>query len=257
MQAKARRNAYLMENLRIIEATLPLSPQNQIEYFKDKSILFKIDILNSKITPKQCFMTLSNMKLKAEIKDVTPEIITEYMTGNFVVETTNMAKICANLILGYKYQSMPYLDVEPFFSLEQCADYICENHEMISKWCSLVKSIPLLFVASSRFMEKEDIELLKLNLNIIPDRIPELGMNISQVLTLPDFLVHFFRVDEMENITDQPYYSYYFDEFVFGGDCLISLIANSKEANMFANVSLNMMDILKRRQEDQEKEKVE
>jgi hypothetical protein len=237
-----------MNDQRILDVTLPLTPQHQIEYFKDKSILFRVDIASSKITPKQCFMTLSNMKIKAEIKDVTPELITEYMTGNFVVETTNMAQICANIILGYKHQRTPYLEVEDQFSLEEYTDYIIENQGMIEKWCKLISSIPLYLITSTKYLSEEEIDLLKTTLPREEGRLPELGVNISQVLALPDFLTNYFSIEEMNDISSQTYYPHYFDEYIYGGDRLISFLASPKQNNYFATASLNLMQFLKHKE---------
>lgn len=235
-----------MSEQRILEVTLPLSPQNQIEYFKDKSILFRVDIPNSRITPKQCLMTLSNMRIKAEIKGVTPELLKEYMTGSFVVETTNLAKICANIILGYKFQNMPYSDVEEHFSLEDYADFIVENKLMLDDWCDVIQSIPLyLAVSSTSFMEKEDIEEFKKQITTIDSKLPTVGANLSQVLALPEFLVLFNMRNEFMDILAKTYYSHYFDEYIYGGDRLISFIASDKYKTHFAALSAGAMKIAK------------
>lgn len=235
-----------MSEQRILEVTLPLSPQNQIEYFKDKSILFRVDIPNSKITPKQCLMTLSNMRIKAEIKGVTPELLKEYMTGSFVVETTNLAKICANIILGYKFQNMPYSDVEEHFSIEDYADFIVENKLMLDDWCDVIKSVPLyLAVSSTSFMEKEDIEEFKKQITTIDSKLPTVGANLSQVLALPEFMVLFNMRHDFMDILAKPYYSHYFDEYIYGGDKLISFIASDKHKTHFAALSAGAMKLAK------------
>lgn len=235
-----------MNEQRILEATLPLSPQNQIEYFKDKSILFRIDIPNSRITPKQCLMTLSNMRIKAEVKGVTPELLLEYMTGNFVVETTNLAKICANILLGYKFQNMPYTDVEEHFSLENYADFIVENKQMLDDWCQIINSIPLyLAMSSTAFLEKEESEDLKKELFHIPGKLTTIGANLSQVLALPEFLVLFNMGNDYMDILARPYFDYYFDEYIYGGDKLISFLASQKSKTDFAALSAGAMKIAK------------
>ncbi len=238
-----------MNEQRIIDVTLPLSPQHQIEYFKDKSILFRVDIKNSRISPKQCLMTLSNMRLKAEVQGVTPELLKEYMTGNFVVETTNLAKITANVIFGYKYQEMPYTDVQNDFSLEDYAHFIVDNQEMIEQWCNLIKSIPLyLAMSATKFLDEETLELLRQELPKVEGRLPAIGANLSQVLALPEFLVMFNTDDDLKNLMSQSYYPYYFDEQVYGGEKLISFLASENHKTDFAVLSTVAMQFLKEKE---------
>lgn len=238
-----------MNEPRIIDVTLPLSPQHQIEYFKDKSILFRVDIKNSRISPKQCLMTLSNMRLKAEVQGITAELLKEYMTGNFVVETTNLAKITANIIFGYKYQEMPYTDVQNDFSLEDYAHFIVDNQEMIEQWCNLIKSIPLyLAMSATKFLDEETLELLRQELPKVEGRIPAIGANLSQVLALPEFLVMFNTDDDLKNLMSQSYYPYYFDEQIYGGEKLISFLASEKHKTDFAVLSTVAMQFLKEKE---------
>ncbi|WPU65626.1 hypothetical protein [Peredibacter starrii] len=231
-----------MTNQRILDVTLPLSPQNQIEYFKDKSILFRIDMANSRITPKQCFMTLSNMRIKAEIGNITPAVLEEYMTANFVIETTNLPQIIANIILGYKYQRMPYVDVESHFSLENYANFIVNHEEMIQQWCGLINSIPLYLIMSTNKIHSEDeIKQWKLDHPKVEGKIPNIGVNISQLLALPDFLSLFFDPTEMKTLLQHPYFPYYFDEYIYGGEKLINFLATEKHLSHFAYFSMGIM----------------
>ncbi len=235
-----------MTTQRILDVTLPLSPQHQVEYFKDKSILFRVDIPNSRITPKQCLMTLSNMRIKAEIKGVTPELLLEYMTGKFVVETTNLAKICANIILGYKFQRMPYADVAEQFSLDQYTDFIFDNRELLDDWIQVIHSIPLYLATTSKsFLEKEDCEAFKNELTKIDGPLANVGANLSQVLALPEFLVLFNVNNDYTDLLARPYYTHYFDEYIFGGDRLISFLASDKYIAPFAGLSALAMKMVK------------
>src|SRR5690606_32616608 len=126
---------------KILEVTLPLFPQHLVEFIIYKRIIFRVDIHISQITPKKCLMTISNMRIKAEIKGVSPELLLEYMTGKFVVETVNLAKICANIILGYKFQRMPYEDVAGDFSLDQYTDFIFDNKALLDDWIQVIHSV--------------------------------------------------------------------------------------------------------------------
>ena len=235
-----------MTTQRILDVTLPLSPQNQVEYFKDKSILFRVDIPNSRITPKQCLMTLSNMRIKAEIKGVSPELLLEYMTGKFVTESTNLAKVCANIILGYKFQRMPYEDVAGDFSLDQYTDFIFDNSELLKDWINLIDSIPLyLAVCSQSFMDKEEGEEFKKHLVKIEGPLPTIGANLSQILALPEFLVLFNIGNDYADLLIHPYYTHYFDEYIYGGDRLISFLASDKYLAPFAGLSALAMKMVK------------
>lgn len=235
-----------MTTQRVLDVTLPLSPQNQVEYFKDKSILFRVDIPNSRITPKQCLMTLSNMRIKAEIKGVTPELLLEYMTGKFVVETVNLAKICANIILGYKFQRMPYEDVAEHFSLDQYTDFIFDNRELLDDWIKIIHSVPLyLAISSKSFMDQEDGEALKNELTKQDEPFATVGANLSQVLALPEFLVLFNVNNDYTDLLARPYYTHYFDEYIYGGDKLISFLASDKYLAPFAGLSALAMKIVK------------
>ncbi len=235
-----------MSTPKILEVTLPLSPQHQVEYFKDKSIQFRVDIPNSRITPKQCLMTLSNMRIKAEIKGVTPELLLEYMTGKFVVETVNLAKICANIILGYKFHRMPYEDVIGDFSLDQYTDFIFDNKELLDDWVQLILSVPLYLATSSNsFMEKQDCEDLKSELTKVEGPLPTVGANLSQVLALPEFLLLFNVNNDYYDLLARPYYTHYFDEYIYGGDKLISFLASDKYLAPFAGLSALAMKMVK------------
>lgn len=231
---------------RVIETTLPLSPQNQIEFFKDKSILFRVDVGSSKLTPKQCLAVLSNMKIEAEIKDVSPELMKEYMTMSLVVPTTNLAKIYANIVTGYKLGVMFYPEVADFFTLDQYAQFIVDNHEMIEKHCALLRSIPLfLLINSQSFVSQESLDNIKDRVNHVEDRVPEVGLNISQLVALPNFLSNFFTEEELQCTLIAPYYDYYFDDYVYGGDRLIKFMASKEHQSDFAIQAMAIMKCLK------------
>lgn len=230
----------------LIDATLPLSPQNQIKFFKDKSLVFNIDMENSRLTTKQCFLTLSNMKIKSRIKDVDVDIMKEYMTVSHMVNTTNLAKICANIITGYKFGEMYYTDVQDDFTIDQYARFIVDNHPMIEQWCEVIRSIPLfLMLNCNNFLEEKSVENLYKGIKRVEGKVDGVGLNISQVIALPDFLKLFFSHCELRHMLTMPYYNYYFDDSVYGGDKLIHFLASKEHQSEFAVECLGMMKCIK------------
>lgn len=232
----------MMEHSEVIEATLPLSPENQVKYFKDKSVLFRINVSESRITPRQCLMTLSNMRLKVEVADVSPEILHSFMTDRFIVETTNLAKIAANVILGYRYASLPYADVEPNFSIDQYAEFIEEHQDMIAKWCEVIAAVPMyLLFCSQGFVDDEALESLKKSVPHVEGSVDGVGVNLSQVVALPEFLTLFFDEELIRESLTFAYYEHYFDEYIYSGKKLLSYLASDSHQSDFAIDSLALM----------------
>ena len=132
-----------------VDTTLPLSPEHQMLMFNDRETLFSVDVANSPITPQQCLLTLSNMRIKAHIKDVSVELMEIYMRSKYVIQSTNLNKIFANILTGYKYGMLHYKDVTDDFTLDQYAEFIFNNGEALDRWCQVLESIPLYLMMCS------------------------------------------------------------------------------------------------------------
>lgn len=237
--------------MKVIETTLPLSPQNQIAYFKSKKpgeepIQFLIDVEGSKLNIKQCLMMVSNMKLKVNFKKVTKELMKEYMTASFVVESDTLAKIYANIMTGATTGHMYYQDMDGVFSIDDVAEFIAENVEIIEKHAHVLNSIPLfLLINSENFLSDEKKEKVKSDLTYSKEKIDGVGVNISQAVSLPDFLDHYLKPQYVINMLQQPYYNYYFDEYIYGGDRLIRFLLSKQHQSEFAIKALNIMNYVK------------
>ena len=70
-------------------------------------------------------------------------------------------------------------------------------------------------------------------------------MNISQLVALPDFLSNFFTTEELQCTLIAPYYDYYFDDYVYGGDRLIKFMASKEHQSNFAIQAMAIMKCLK------------
>ena len=94
-------------------------------------------------------------------------------------------------------------------------------------------------------MEKEDSEAFKNELTKIEGPLANVGANLSQVLALPEFLILFNVNNDYSDLLARPYYTHYFDEYIFGGDRLISFIASEKFIVPYAGLSALAMKTVK------------
>jgi hypothetical protein len=226
----------------LIETTLPLSPEHQMLMFNDRETLFNVDIGKSPITPQQCLLTLSNMRITASIKDVSVELMQIYMRSKYVVQTTNLHKIFANIITGYKHGKLFYTDVTDDFTLDQYAEFIFENGEALDQWCQVLESIPLyLMMCSDDLISKEAKDNLFAKIKKIDGPLEHVGANLSQLVSLPHFLNLFYVEQDTNEMLTKPYFTHYFDQYICGGEKLIQFLASEEHQSIFALETLGIM----------------
>lgn len=230
----------------MIQATLPLTPENQMKYFNDKNLVFSIDVKGSRITPKQCLLTLSNMRLKAHVRDVDTEMMEYYMQSKYVIESTNLHKIFANILTGYKTGKLIYSDVEGEFSLDQYAEFIFKHQEALASWARVIESIPLyLMMCSNELLSSEAKEEFRGQIQMIDEPVENVGANLSQIVALPEFLNFFLNQDDIIEMLVKPYYVHHFDKFIYNGENLIQFLAAEKHASQFAIEVFSVIRCLK------------
>ncbi|MBX3040724.1 MAG: hypothetical protein KF789_08480 [Bdellovibrionaceae bacterium] len=230
----------------LIEVTLPLTPENQMRYFNDKNLVFSIDVKGSRITPKQCLLTLSNMRLKAHVQDVDAEMMEHYMRSKYVIESTNLHKIFANILTGYKTGKLLYSDVENEFTLDQYAEFIFKNQNSLANWAQVIESIPLyLMMCSNELLTAETKDEFREQIQIIEDPLDDVGANLSQIVSLPEFLNFFLNQNDIVEMLVKPYYAHHFDRFVYNSENLIQFLAAEKHASQFAIELFSVIRCLK------------
>ena len=168
------------------------------------------------------------------------------MMAHFIVESETLAKSYANIMTGATTGAMYYPEVSDAFNIDEIAEFIAENLDLVIAHSEVLNSIPLfLLVNSQTFLSDEKKDKLKSELKYEKGKIEGVGVNLSQICKMPDFLDHYTKPNFIFHMTKLPYYEYYFDEYVYGGDRLIRFLLSKQYQSEFAIKTLQIMEHIK------------
>jgi len=207
-----------------LNTTIPLSPSEISEYCEYNAAGTPMDVIfnvvDSKMMNHHMLNYLSHLKIPCTIKGFSGDFLRDYiMTDNFLGDT-NLAKHHANVLYYQKYG-------KPYFS-EVLDDFGSEDLEAFGDLkCEVVKSLPLFLLVSCGKIDSEN--------RVKAGKLKSAGVNFAHLVQFPEFLISFIG-DDVFDLDHQHYYSYYYDEFLYGGDKLIQSFCDCKD-NLLLNVS--------------------
>jgi hypothetical protein len=222
----------------ISKVTVPLSPDLMVEMFNERkdgtNRLYVIETEESQLQGRGMLLYLANLKIPCVFDVVSDELMLEYLTVSEIVDSPQMKMIHANMLGIIKNEHVLYPSAVEDFSIERMIDFITNNAELFNDQCMFVESIPLFVEVSLRRVDveqdEEDAQYITVKnqelTEFIDDELnPNLGINLFSLLAYDDFLICYLT--ETVELSEQTYYSRYFDEYMFGGKNLFGLIGNS------------------------------
>lgn len=209
-----------MHNNNFIETTLPLSPDNMVAFFNDKSQEFMIDYEETRkvMTPKSMLIYLSNLQVVTSFDKADVDIFIEYLYVKDLCNIPEFEMVLADLLYYNKY-SKPLYNTRLF---EEYREVILADHAyIINFYCELIDSIPLyMFVASEKH---KDVLVRK-------TPIESYGLSFLNLFKIPDFLLLYF--ERIKPLSEQVFFEDIFevDNYMFKGKNLFYYIANKDNA---------------------------
>ena len=202
--------------------TLPLSPTDMVEFFKDKDQGYEIDVDASleKMNERAMLLYLSNLGIKCAFTKVSGAMMYEYMLMKDFVEAPMLTAIHANILYFLKYGEIAYPGILENFDKEAMMDFIEDNQELVIEQAMFLDSF--LLYAETR---KEDS-----NLDLRQDKVDdnlhdEFGFSLLKLLSYEDFMIIWSAA--IPPLEEQTYYSKYFDDYMFKGQNLFFYASKS------------------------------
>lgn len=211
------------------KVALPLSPNDMVEFFKDKSQFYEVDMETSlkDMTERSLLSYLANLGINCTFTKVTPTLMKEYMFMKDFVNSPMLAAIHANIVYFLKYDEIAYSFAEEDFGIDDIRQFVLDNDELIVEQCVFLDSF-LLFAAT----RKEDSEVKYENVD--EELHDEIGFSVLRLLTFDDFMLTYSK--SIPPLEDQVYYTKYFDDYMFKGQNLFHYAAASPLFGLFAIV---------------------
>ncbi len=203
------------------KVTLPLSPEDMVEFFKDKDQYYMVDVAETltKMNERGMLSYISNLGMKCALNYVSPIIMEEYMRMKNFIEIPMLTAIHANILCFLKFHEVPYPPGLDDFGEEAIMSFIENNQELVIEQCVFLDSF-LLYIES----RKEGYEIDEKQ-PTDRDLHDELGFSLLKLMTYEDFMIVFSK--RIPPIHEQTYYTKYFDEYMFKGKNLFHYAAAS------------------------------
>lgn len=204
---------------------LPLSPQQMVDFFKDKDRVFLINYeesLKNFQTPRFLLMYVANLGLVCNVDKITDELLAEYMVMKEFADIVNLRRAHANVVYVGKYESsLLYVDDEwiELFPYDRVVQFIQDHPVLVLAHMSFLNSLPLYALTRIESTNRED-----LSSKVVEGTIDELGFSLLHLLSLKDFLMMYLQ--QNVPLEDQLYFSRYFDEYMYGGKNLFAYFEN-------------------------------
>jgi len=212
---------------------LPLTPTDMVEFFKDKNQAYLIDYhasLANLSNPKFLLMYIANLGLNCNIDVITHELMDEYMRLKEFSEVQNLKITHANILGLAKHGDMFYTDHPHLWSIDECIDFATQHHSLLIPQMAFVNSIPLYMLTKLGAGEGEEFGPLHDTLitTVTDEQFDEIGYSVVKLFTIKDFLMAYLCTNIP--LSDQIYYTRYFDEYMFNGGNIFSYVFNDKSA---------------------------
>jgi len=193
------------------KVTLPLSPENMVEFFKDKDQVYEINVSDTlaDMTERAMMMYISNLGLKCAFDHVSSTMMEEYMVMKNFLESPMLTAIHANIIYFLKYQEIPYTIALEDFDIEAIIKFIDEHEDLVIEQAVFLDSF-LLYITTCK-----EGEVIPVGQPVDTELHDELGFSIIKLLNHEDFMIVFSKT--IPPLDEQTYYTQYFDEYMFKG----------------------------------------
>jgi len=210
--------------MKTIKSTLPLSPSTIAEYcshnVKGETIDVIFDISDCRMLNHHILNYLAHLKIPCTVIGFDTIFLYEYITTSNYLGNTNLAKHHANVLYYQKY-GIPYFDdVLTEFNLESL-------DRMVKLSTDIIDSLPLFLLASC--------EKLEISENDIKHGKNYTGVNFAHLAEFTEFFVSYLA-DNIFVMSNQKYYSHFFDEYIYGGDKLIQSFIDNPD-NLLLKIS--------------------
>lgn len=219
--------------------TLPLSPDQLAEFFKDKSTIYTIDFKKSikVFQEKALLMYLSNLGICCDINNVNSELIKQYITLQQFPNIPSLLKIHANILYYVKYKKLLYPHMESLFNQQQIIEFCLNNTDIVAEQLQFLDSMILYLLTritdkSLDQQESQDIEKLtdisktQQYTTLIDDQLHDsIGFTLIQLITFEDFLICYSA--NQTPLNEQVYYTRFFDDNIYQGKNLFHYATKS------------------------------
>lgn len=205
---------------RIIPATIPLSPSQINEYCQancdgDNNIIYEFDVSDCPLKPSHIFGYLSNLKIDFRVVGYDTDFFEEYLRTPFLVGESNLIEDHKNFLLD---QSVPL--------------------SILEQQLAVLLSLPLFLVESSNVDGPTKNQYVGEDHRDTDERLEYVGVNFVHLIKDPELLLTVIG-DRVYSFDDQRYYTYYFDEYIYGGDKLIQFFIDNP--NNLLNVAIESL----------------
>lgn len=210
--------------------TLPLSPTDMVEFFKDKSQVYTVDydVTVENLSPRSMLMYLANLGINCSFSRVTHELMTDYITMKEFSNTPVLAAIHAN-ILGYiKFETIMYPEVLPLFGVSAIVKFAQEHVDIVADQCTFLDSF-YLYMETRALGEDDEVTQTELFDDELHDAI---SFSLVTLLQFEDFMINWMA--EVPPLDEQTYYSRYFDDYMFRGKNLFFYAHQSSAFGLFS-----------------------
>lgn len=185
---------------KVIRTTIPLSPAEINQYCKanaagDNDILYEFDLRDCPLSNNHILGYLSNLKIDFIIRNAPMDFLLDYMKSPFFVGRSNLVHEHKRAIF-----------------------HETVGREIIHQHRALFFSLPLFIVMSSN-ASQETKDLLTKEVKRYDTRYEWVGPNVAHLMNDSEFLLSQIRHQLFE--FERPYLTYYFDEYIYGGERLI------------------------------------
>jgi len=220
--------------MHVNKVTLPLSPTDMVEFFKDKEQHYEIDVdaTLTDLNERAMLLYLSNLGIKCSFSKVTPTLMKEYMTMKDFVNAPMLQAIHANILYFLKYfnkapDNIAYKAALSFFDFDEMSKFILDNQSLLIEQCVFLDSF-LLYAETRK--KDHGIEYK----NVDKELHDELGFSLLSLLTYEDFMIIYHK-EIPTPMEQQIYYTKYFDEYMFKGK---NLFHYAHKSPLFGLISL-------------------
>jgi len=177
---------------------LPLSPQDLVEIYKQKESEEDFELWvnyaesREKLSAKHIIIYLANTNFKASFSAVDSDLITEYITSEFLVECPLLDRIVTNIIKHRLDHELTPVDKELYalFNEEQIFEYIKDNEKLVNDLIdTIAQTVPFALSKiyenmSDEFKEKElDLKGVVDEIKVL-DKPVQCGPNIINIVTM-------------------------------------------------------------------------
>ena len=216
--------------MNVIQTSAPIKLEDLKKYFEDKTTFFVVDYSQSTLKADKLLVYLSNLDIPCDIKlpvgDDLQELITCYLTSNFIVNIPSLEKITISLLKQHK----ELLEVENQELLS-----ILKPH--LDSWTSKLESLA---IYNMYIIDDDSLKQWVTTEHETDDTTSLDGVNFVSLLKNQDFFDFYQRM-----ITVPKYYSGYFNEYMFKGYNLYNYWANENNPMFLLTyaISSNQLDI--------------